>query len=173
MRYAKITNLDIANGVGIGVALFVQGCPHRCGACFNKETWDFNKGREWTKAEEDMLFGLVEKPFISRLTLLGGEPLAEQNLDSVLSIIQRMRNQFPQKKIWLYTGYEFENILSHKKRFEIIKMCDVIVDGRFIEELKDITYPWAGSTNQRVIDVQKTLKTKNFHIERWRDNEAL
>lgn len=175
IRYASIRNLDISNGEGVGVALFVQGCHFHCYNCFNPNTWDFNGGKEWTKQKEKEFLELVNRPYIKRISLLGGEPLADENLDSMLKLVNKINVLFPQKTIWIYTGYTFEQIMNPivtddfnperdnliSKRKEIVKQCDVLVDGRYIEEQRDITLKWRGSKNQRVIDVQKSLQTNS------------
>lgn len=176
MRYASIRNLDISNGANIGVALFVQGCdrnPH-CKNCFNSETWNFDGGKEWTEETEDKFMKLIDRPYIKRISFLGGEPLAEQNFDDVLSLIKEIRISFPTKTIWLYTGYNFDFLNSKYNeykytpfavnadewltRWEIITNVDVVVDGEYIDEQKDLTLKWRGSKNQKVINVKETLK---------------
>lgn len=167
MRYASIRNLDISNGEGVGVSLFVQGCPFRCYNCFNPETWDFKGGKEWTSEVEDMFIELASRPYIKRISLLGGECLADENLQDVLNLVNKIRLLLPEKTIWLYTGYTLEECLIKSKvclenilrnqRYEIISKCDVLVDGRYIDELRDITLRWVGSKNQRVIDVQNSI----------------
>lgn len=178
MRYASIRNLDISNGANIGVALFVQGCdrnPH-CKNCFNSETWDFNSGKEWTEKTKNKFMELIDKPYINRISVLGGEPLAEQNLNEVLSLIKEIRISFPEKTIWLYTGFCWNDIMcsfaglqadcvvldkkdikAWEKRRKIISNVDVLVDGVYIDEQKDLTLKWRGSKNQRVIDVKQSL----------------
>ena len=175
MRFAQIRSMDISNGEGVGVSLFVQGCSFHCKNCFNSETWDFNGGKEWTKETKNKFMELIDRPYIKRVSFLGGECLAEQNLDEVLSLIKEIRISFPEKTIWLYTGFEwnslmtkihqstfgdkdFEHIIKiHKKRQEIIKLCDILVDGEYIDEQKDLTLKFRGSKNQHVIDVQQSL----------------
>ena len=169
MRYASIRSLDISNGEGVGVSLFVQGCPFHCKNCFNSETWDFNGGKEWTEKTKNKFMELIDRPYIKRVSFLGGECLAEQNLDEVLKLVQEIRNSFPTKTIWLYTGYSYSEIfrgqssclsqegLNNFKRREIIKLCDVVVDGEYIDEQKDITLKWRGSKNQNCIDVKQSL----------------
>ena len=164
MRYSSMRNLDISNGEGVGVSLFVQGCPFHCFGCFNSDTWDFNGGKEWTEKTKDKFMKLINRPYIKRISFLGGECLAEQNLDEILSLIK-----FPDKTIWLYTGYSYSEIfrgqssclsqegLNNFKRREIIKLCDVVVDGEYIDEQKDLTLKWRGSKNQHVIDVKQSL----------------
>lgn len=168
MRYAQIREMDISNGEGVGVALFVQGCHFHCYNCFNPDTWDFNGGKEWTQEIEDKLIELANKPYIKRLSILGGEPLADENLDGVLHLVNRFRLSFGQKKtIWLYTGYLYEQIDTNidldeniywQKRREILYQCDILVDGRYIDSQRDISLQWRGSSNQRVIDLKKTLE---------------
>lgn len=169
MRYSSMRNLDISNGEGVGVSLFVQGCPFQCKNCFNSDTWDFNGGKEWTEKTKDKFMKLINRPYIKRISFLGGECLAEQNLDEILSLIKQIRISFPDKTIWLYTGYSYSEIfrgqssclsqegLNNFKRREIIKLCDVVVDGEYIDEQKDLTLKWRGSKNQHVIDVKQSL----------------
>lgn len=169
MRYASIRSLDISNGEGVGVSLFVQGCDRHCFNCFNSETWNFNGGKEWTEEAKNKFMELIDRLYIRRISILGGEPLAEQNLDDVLSLVQQIRISFPEKTIWLYTGYSYSEIfqgqssclsqegLNNFKRREIIKLCDVVVDGEYIDEQRDITLKWMGSKNQRCIDVKQSL----------------
>lgn len=169
MRFASMRNLDISNGEGVGVSLFVQGCDRHCFNCFNPDTWDFNGGKEWTEKTKNKFLELIDRPYIKRVSFLGGECLAEQNLDGVLNLIKEIRISFPEKTIWLYTGYSYSEIfrgqssclsqggLNNFKRREIIKLCDVVVDGEYIDEQKDITLKWRGSKNQRCIDVKQSL----------------
>ena len=169
MRYAQIRSMDISNGEGVGVSLFVQGCPFHCKNCFNSDTWDFNGGKEWTEEIKDRFMKLIDRPYIKRISFLGGECLAEQNLDEVLKLVQEIRISFPKKTIWLYTGYSYSEIfrgqslclsqegLNNFKRREIIKLCNIVVDGEYIDEQKDLTLRWRGSKNQRVIDVKQSL----------------
>ena len=180
IRYASIREMDISNGEGVGVALFVQGCPFNphCYNCFNPDTWDFNGGKEWTPEIKDKFLELIDRPYIKRVSILGGEPLADENLDDVLDLVTTIKEKFPQKTIWIYSGYTWESIMNYtscstddfdyieesyideqyEKRKKIISMCDVMVDGRYIDSQRDITLKWRGSTNQRVIDIQKSLK---------------
>jgi len=167
MRYAQIRSMDISNGEGIGVSLFVQGCPFHCFGCFNSETWDFNGGKEWTEKTKDKFMKLIDRPYIKRVSFLGGECLAENNLDEVLLLIKQIRISFHEKSIWLYTGYTWEKIVYQynskrdkflKMRKEIVSNVDVLIDGEYIDKQRDITLPFRGSSNQRVIDVQKSLE---------------
>lgn len=175
MRYAQIRSMDISNGEGVGVSLFVQGCPFHCKNCFNSDTWDFNGGKEWTEEIKDKFMKLIDRPYIKRVSFLGGECLADQNLDEVLKLVKQIRNSYPDKTIWLYTGFEWNSLMSkicqptfpdkdferiieiHKKRKEIISNVDVLVDGEYIDEQKDLTLKWRGSKNQHVIDVKQSL----------------
>ena len=170
MRYAQIRSMDISNGEGVGVSLFVQGCPFHCKNCFNSETWDFSEGKEWTEKTKNKFMELIDRPYIKRVSFLGGECLAEQNLDEVLKLTQQIRISFPEKTIWLYTGYELSEIIKQEqyekvsgipdvwsKRWEIIKLCNIVVDGEYIDEQKDLTLKWQGSKNQHVIDVKQSL----------------
>lgn len=163
MRYSKIHKLDVSNGSGIGVALFVQGCHFHCKNCFNKETWDFDKGKEWTSKIEKKFLDLMDRPYITRVTMLGGEPLADENIDDVMYLLYKIRDRFGNsKKIWIYTGYTFEEIQnghSNKscERKNALLLVDVLVDGQYFDELKDLSLKFRGSSNQRIIDVKKSL----------------
>ena len=170
MRFASMRNLDISNGEGVGVSLFVQGCDRHCFNCFNPDTWDFNGGKEWTEETKNKFIKLIDRPYINRISVLGGEPLAEQNLDDVLSLVKQIRISFPKKTIWLYTGFKIEDIIKQEqyekvsgipdvwsKRWEIITNVDVLVDGEYIDEQKDLTLKFRGSRNQNCIDVKQSL----------------
>lgn len=170
MRYAQIRSMDISNGEGVGVSLFVQGCPFHCKNCFNSDTWDFNSGKEWTEEIKDKFMKLIDRPYIKRVSFLGGECLADQNLDGVLDLIKEICISFPEKTIWLYTGYEISEIVKQEqyervsgipdvwsKRWEIIKQVNVLVDGEYIDEQKDLSLKFRGSKNQRVINVKQSL----------------
>ena len=175
MRYASIRSLDISNGEGVGVSLFVQGCPFHCKNCFNSETWDFNGGKEWTEKTKNKFMELIDRPYIKRVSFLGGECLADQNLDVVLDLIKEIRISYPEKTIWLYTGFQWSQIIAkihqptfpdekfehdiniHMKRQKIISNVDVLVDGEYIDEQKDLSLKFRGSKNQRVIDVKQSL----------------
>lgn len=176
MRFASMRNLDISNGEGVGVSLFVQGCNRHCFNCFNPDTWDFNGGKEWTEETKNKFIKLIDRPYINRISVLGGEPLAEQNLDEVLSLIKEIRISFPEKSIWLYTGFCWNDIMCSfaglqadcvvldkkdievwEKRRKIISNVDVLVDGEYIDEQRDLSLKFRGSKNQRVIDVKQSL----------------
>lgn len=175
MRFASMRNLDISNGEGVGVSLFVQGCDRHCFNCFNPDTWDFNGGKEWTEETKNKFMELINRPYIKRVSFLGGECLAEQNLDEVLKLVQEIRISYPEKTIWLYTGFEWDSLVSkicqptfpdkdfehiieiHKKRKEIISLCNIVIDGEYIDEQKDLSLKFRGSKNQRVIDVKQSI----------------
>lgn len=178
MRYAQIRSMDISNGEGVGVSLFVQGCDRHCFNCFNSETWDFNGGKEWTEEAKNKFMELIDRPYIKRVSFLGGECLAEQNLDEVLKLVQEISISYPEKTIWLYTGYNFDLLNSKYNeykytpfvanadewltRWEIIKQCDVLVDGEYIDGQKDLTLKWRGSKNQHVINVKESIKNNKI-----------
>lgn len=167
IRYAQIRSLDLSNGEGVGVALFVQGCHFHCENCFNPETWDFDGGKEWTEEVKNKFLELANKSYIKRISILGGEPLAKENLNDVLDLVNEFRLSSPQKSIWIYSGYTWEDILDEDYNFlemhdalrqAIIAQCNVFVDGQYKESQRDITIPYRGSKNQRVIDIQKSLQ---------------
>lgn len=164
MNYATIKPVDIANGPGVRVSLFVSGCTHRCKGCFNAEAWDFNYGNAFTAETEDELLGLLDHDYIAGLTLLGGEPLEPANQKGLLPFLRRVRERFPEKSIWCYTGFDFEaDVLGHMMESlettrELMGLLDVLVDGEFVEEQKNISLRFRGSENQRILDVQESLK---------------
>ncbi|MDD5901715.1 MAG: 4Fe-4S single cluster domain-containing protein [Lachnospiraceae bacterium] len=200
MRYNQIRECDIANGEGIGVALFVQGCHFKCKNCFNSETWDFNGGKEWTPEVKEKFLELVDRPYINRVSILGGEPLANENVHDVLNLVSEINGRYntPQhivckdttdhnilhekdnqiyillsdKKIWIYSGFTFEQIMYPvvtsdwnperdeiiQERKNILSKCDVLVDGRFEEDKKDLSLRFRGSSNQRLIDLKETFR---------------
>jgi anaerobic ribonucleoside-triphosphate reductase activating protein len=163
MNYGEIKNCDIANGIGVRVSLFVSGCTHHCKGCFNAQTWDFNFGEPFTGETEEYIINCLSPDYIKGLTVLGGEPLEIQNQEALLPFIKRVKEMYPNKDIWVYTGYDFEKDVIGKM-FEnavtrkLMSYVDVLVDGKFVEELKDITLKFRGSSNQRVIDVKKSLE---------------
>lgn len=155
MRYANIDKCELINGKDVGVSLYTQGCPYHCKNCFNPETWDFNSGKEWSKKEENMIIDLMKSDYIKRLTILGGEPLIERNIKPLESLLSKVKELYPNKQIWLYTGGKYENMSVLYN--QLFKYIDILIDGQYIDELKDYTLKWKGSSNQRVIDVQKSL----------------
>ncbi len=157
MRYAKIRKMDISNGEGVRVSLFVQGCSFHCKNCFNQETWDFNGGKEFTTEEVGKIIELANKDYIAGLSVLGGEPLHNNNVDEVFHIVATFKEKFPNKDIWLWTGFKFEDAIKDSKRKFILRNIDVLIDGQFEEDKKDLTLKWRGSSNQRIIDCKKSL----------------
>ena len=157
MRIADIQEFDVNNGEGVGCSLFVQGCHFHCKNCFNQSTWDFNGGKEWTQSTKEKFLELVNKSYITRVSILGGEPLADENVQDVYDLIKQIPSS---KKIWLYTGYVWDD-MDFVRRL-VANSVDVLVDGRFVDELKDLNLPFRGSSNQRLIDIKKTLN--NFEI---------
>lgn len=202
MNYWKIDKEDVCNGEGLRVVLWLSGCSHKCRGCQNPQTWDANSGIPFDEAAKKVLFRELDKDYISGLTLTGGDPLFEENLDDVLNLVTEVNKRYnttrdtvyvrdednniltrlsheirlscPQKNIWLYTGYEWEHIFDPRwhyhpqtqeklsigrwRRQQIVSQCDVLVDGRYIDSQRDITLPWRGSTNQKVIDIRKYLQ---------------
>lgn len=166
MNYGNIKFNDIANGIGVRTSLFVSGCTHHCKGCFNPETWDFGYGEPFTKETEDKIILSLNPEFIRGLTVLGGEPFEKENQKALLSFIKRVRKEQPHKDIWFFSGYLFEELTGKipKARCrtectdELISLIDVLVDGEFVEEKKNISLRFRGSENQRLIDVKKTLE---------------
>ena len=154
MRYAQIREIDVANGPGIRVSLYTQGCRRHCPFCFNEETWDFNGGLPFTEKEEDAIITLVNKPHIAGLTILGGEPMEKESRPAILHLLKRVRKEFPNKNIWLYSSFLYEDF----KNFDepILDYVDVLVDGMFINDLKDPHLRFRGSSNQRLINIPET-----------------
>lgn len=172
MNYATIKKYDIANGLGVRVSLFVSGCTHHCKNCFNAVAWDFHYGNPFTIAVEDEILQALNQPMITGLTLLGGEPMEPQNQEGLISFLRRVKREAPNKDIWCYTGYTLEtDLLSGRAHTEyteeMLSMIDVLVDGKFIEELKDITLKFRGSSNQRVIDLKMTLMEKQIVLVKF------
>lgn len=186
MRYAKIDEYEVSNGIGNGMSLYVQGCRFRCPGCQNPSAWDFNGGKEWTKEVKDNFIKLIDRLYITRVSVLGGEPLADENLDDVYWLLHEIKRNYPDKKIWLYTGYTWEHIMSYESdlknakeelekiknnpcglkyykeatfnyspskfvlRKEIVSMVDVLVDGLYEDDKRDLTLKFKGSRNQRI-----------------------
>lgn len=171
MNYADYYDCDICNGKSVGMSLFVSGCPIHCKGCFNPETWDFNYGKKWTQEIENKFIDLVGRSYIKRVSFLGGSPLCDENVVQVSEIIKKIKSKYPEKKIWVYTGYTWESInnqvatddldttIIHDARNEILNNIDVLVDGNYDYTQKDITIAFRGSRNQRIIDVKKSLQS--------------
>lgn len=156
MYYAQIRKFDTANGTGIRSTLFVSGCTHKCKGCFNQDYKHFRYGHPWTKEIEDRFIEHIKNPNVHGVTILGGEPMDQVRDNDLKDLVCRIKEETGQN-IWIYSGYTFEEIMMHKKTKEILKYCDVLVDGPFIEEQKDLRLRFKGSKNQRIIDIQKTL----------------
>lgn len=156
--------MDISNGEGIGISLFTQGCHFHCKNCFNTEAWDFDGGKEWSEEVKNDFVRLAANPHIKRISLLGGEPLANENLDGTLDLVNKIRLAYPDKNIWLYSGYTWEEVFNgdNEIRKEIISRCDVMVDGRYIDDLRDLSLKWRGSANQNVINIHESIKQERL-----------
>lgn len=165
MNYATIKNLDIANGPGLRISLFVSGCTHHCKGCFNPESWDFHYGKPFTEETEKEILKLLANEHVRGLSLLGGEPFEPENQKVLVSLLKKVKNQFPNKDIWCYTGYNFEldlltgNLGPWEITEEMLSYINVLVDGEFVLNLKNPNLRFRGSSNQRVIDVPESLKT--------------
>lgn len=154
MNYFKISNNDMANGIGVRIVLWVSGCEHHCPQCQNPQTWDVNHGINFDDNAIDKIFKFLEKPYISGITYSGGDPLHSNNINEITSLSQKISEKFPNKTQWLYTGFIWEMI----KDLPLMRYIDVLVDGKYINELRDITLAFRGSSNQRIINVQKSLQ---------------
>lgn len=168
MRYASIKKCDVANGTGVRVSIFVSGCHHHCKGCFNVDAWDFNYGDEYNEDTENKILQALDKDYIKGLTLLGGEPLEYVNQKGLLPLVKKVKEKFPNKTIWCYTGYKFdEDVLDDMcKKWpetnELIHNLDIVVDGKYDEDLRDLRLKFKGSSNQRIIDVKETLKNNQI-----------
>ena len=164
MNYADIKKADIANGLGVRVSVFVSGCNHHCKNCFNEEAWDFNYGKEFTEEQVEQVIKELDHPYVSGLSLLGGEPLEHINQKGLLPLVKKVKEKFPEKDIWCYTGFKLDEDVVDKmcknweETPELLSYIDVMVDGKFEEDKKDIRLKFRGSSNQRIIDVKKSLK---------------
>ena len=172
MNYANIKKYDVANGVGVRVSLFVSGCTHRCKGCFNAEAWDFSYGSPYTEETENEILSAIDKSFIAGLSLLGGEPFEPCNQRALLPLLRKFRARFPQKTVWCYSGYTFDKDLKEGGRAhceatdEMLSFIDVLVDGEFVEDLKDLKLKFRGSSNQRIVDVPESLSEGGVRL--WR-----
>lgn len=154
MKYNKIRKMDISNGPGVRVSIFFQGCSFHCKNCFNSETWDFDKGLDFTDETIDMIIKISEADYITGLSILGGEPMHPTNIKGTIKLAKRFKEAYPSKTIWAWSGFLIDNICDK----EILNYLDVLVDGQFVDELKNPTLSFRGSSNQRIIDVKKSLK---------------
>ena len=175
MKFLYMSYPDINNGIGLRVTLWLSGCSHHCHGCQNPQTWDYNAGKNFEEKDKKRLFNILKKGYIDGITFSGGDPLYDWNVAGMLRLITDIKKTFPTKTIWLYTGFTWEQIFNIKFiqgepfisseslintfRQEIVKMCDVLIDGEYAENIRDITLPWRGSKNQRVIDVQSSIKS--------------
>ncbi|MBE7010720.1 MAG: anaerobic ribonucleoside-triphosphate reductase activating protein [Ruminococcaceae bacterium] len=166
MNYGTIKDCDIANGIGVRVSLFVSGCTNHCEKCFQPETWDFSYGEPFTSETESRLLAVLAPDYINGLTVLGGEPFEPENQRTLLPFVQKVRSKLPQKTVWVYSGFTFEELLNpasyaHCEVTEqLLSLVDVLVDGRYVDDLKDISLRFRGSSNQRILDVKASLKEK-------------
>lgn len=177
INYHNITYPDMNNGSGLRVALWLSGCDHKCHGCQNQQTWDANSGIPFDEVAKQEIFTELGRDYISGLTLTGGDPLYKENLDDVLKLVKEVKILYPDKNIWIYTGYRFEdlNLFFDKetieeldnlsKRQQIVRQCDVMIDGRYIEHQRDVSLKWCGSKNQRVINIKRTLEYKKIILE--------
>lgn len=150
MHYAEVVPFEVCNGTGIGTSFFVQGCDLQCKNCFNKTAWDFNGGKEWDDKKKNKFFDVVSRYYIKRVSFLGGEPLSFVNAGDVGKLIKEVKTKFPYKKIWVFSGYKMEELMKRDTVVDILNSVDVVVDGRFIEGLKDARLKFRGSSNQRI-----------------------
>lgn len=170
MNYAEIKNCDIANGPGVRVSLFVSGCTHHCPGCFNEVAWDFRYGKPFTQETIDLILGMLRPSYIRGLTLLGGEPFEPENQSAVVELLRQIKGEMPNKSIWAYSGYLFDrDILSGRlgDTREYLSYLDVLVDGPFVQEKKNLSLRFRGSENQRIIDVPATLSRGEIVL--WHD----
>ena len=171
MNYADIKQYDVANGPGVRVSVFVSGCTHHCKECFNPETWDFQYGKPFTEETAALVLEYLEPEYIKGLTLLGGEPFEHVNQQGLLPLVRAVRQRYPQKDIWCFTGYDFDKdilgrmVLEWEETREFLSFIDVLVDGEFMIDKKDLGLAFKGSSNQRTILVQESLK--NDRISQW------
>ena len=159
MRYNKIRKMDISNGPGVRVSIFMQGCSFNCKNCFNKDTHDFCGGKEFTDETIDRVLELCEKDHIEGLSILGGEPMHPKNIEGTTKLAKAFKEKFPDKNVWAWSGFLFDQDLKDK---EVLNYLDTLVDGQYVDELRDPTLKWKGSSNQRVINVQESLKTNEI-----------
>ncbi len=174
MHFGSLKKCDIANGTGIRTVLFVSGCTHHCKGCFQPQTWDFAYGEEYTQETEDEIIESLKPAYVHGLTLLGGEPMEPENQRALLPLLRRIRAELPGKSIWAYSGYTYEELCGESRARcevtqEILSLLDVLVDGEFVEEKRNLSLQFRGSENQRLIDVPLTRKTGEIHW--WTDKK--
>ena len=159
MRYNLIRKMDISNGPGVRVSIFMQGCSFHCKNCFNSETWDFEGGKEFNDETIEKILNLCGQNYVEGLSILGGEPMHPTNIEGTTKLAKAFKEKYPNKSIWVWSGFLYDRDLKDK---EVLKYIDVLVDGQYVDELHDPTLKWRGSSNQRVIDVKKTLQNKDI-----------
>ena len=164
MKYAKIKKTDVANGPGVRVSIFVSGCHHHCEGCFNSEAWDFNYGNDFTEDTIQEIIEAMNHDYITGLSLLGGEPFELINQKGLLPLLKKVKEVYPEKTIWAYSGFLYDELkeMDYPETKEILSLIDILVDGKFVESLKDPNLYFRGSSNQRVIDMKKTLKNNKI-----------
>lgn len=171
MKFASIQKFDTANGNDIGVALYVQGCSHHCYNCFNPETWDFNGGKEFTYETYQELTKILKRPQIKRFSILGGEPFdsINGNNDDIVAMMIALKAEgfLNDKKVWIYSGYTYEEIINDKSKLNLLKLCDILIDGPYIDSERDLTLAFKGSANQRIIDIHKSEEGNKIVL--WKD----
>lgn len=175
MNYSLIRPCDIANGPGVRVSLFVSGCTHHCPGCFQPETWNFEYGQPFIWKTQQRIFSLLQPNYIDGLTILGGEPLEPGNQRELLPFVEAVRREFPDKTIWVYSGFTLEELVDRTGEHgavteTLLSQLDILVDGRFIEAKKDLRLKFCGSSNQRIIDLKKTKAAKKIVL--WEDHDA-
>lgn len=176
MNYADIKQYDVSNGPGVRISIFVSGCNHHCKGCFNKETWDFNYGKPFTEETIDTIIEYLKPDFIKGLTVLGGEPFEKVNQQGLVPLLKKVKETYLDKDIWCFTGFEFERDILGKmynnwpETQEMLKYIDTIVDGKFVEELKDLSLRFKGSSNQKTILVKESLAAGELVL--WDDRQA-
>lgn len=172
MNYAEIKKFDIANGIGIRISLFVSGCRNHCPNCFNEATWDFGYGKAFTEEAQNEILDLLSREYVRGLTLIGGEPMEPENQRGLLPFVKTVRKKYPDKDIWCYTGFTYEELTGDSRgncevTKELLSFIDVLVDGRYIEAQKNISLKFRGSENQRLIDLKKTIESGKVIL--WED----
>ncbi len=158
MRYNQIRKMDISNGPGVRVSIFMQGCHFHCKNCFNSETWDFEGGKEFTDETINKVIDLCQKDHIEGLSILGGEPMHPANIEGTTKLAKSFKEKYPEKNLWVWSGFKYEDL----KGKEVFKYIDVLVDGQYVDELHNPTLKWRGSSNQRVINIKETIKNNNI-----------
>ena len=179
MNYSEIKYFDIANGPGVRTSLFVSGCTHHCKGCFNEMAWDFNAGLEYTTEVEGEIISSLSPSFITGLTLLGGEPMEVRNQEGIVGLVKKIKKEMPDKTIWLFSGYTFEELLDSANSrcycectMEILENIDVLVDGKFVLELKDLSLKFRGSSNQRIIDMKRSLAKERVVLSEYMEKTS-